>query len=95
MVVISSGLFFFLNPFSYIDFLNGPFHQIRSFSVTHLWHSPECLVLFFINDNKGKRENSKHRSLNNSRNILGVIGLSTGSMSSLFEFSTFGFLPFE
>lgn len=65
------SFFFFFNPSSYTFLLNGPFHQIRSFSVAHLWHSPERLVLLFINDNKGKRENSKHRSLNNSRNILG------------------------
>lgn len=56
MVVISSCLFLFFNPLSYPDFLNGPFHQIMCFSLTHPWLSPGWLVLLFINDNKGKRE---------------------------------------
>lgn len=66
MVVISSCLFFFfwfLNLLSYTDSLNGPFYQIMCFSITHLWLSPECLGWLFINDNEGKRDNSKHRSL--------------------------------
>lgn len=47
------AVFFFS---SYTDFLNGPFRQIKCFSVTsHLWLSPERLVLLFINDNKGER----------------------------------------
>ena len=57
---LSSVVFF--NPLSYTDFLNGPFRPIMCFSITHLWFSPERLVLPFINDNRGKRENSKHGS---------------------------------
>lgn len=46
---------FFFNPLSYTDFLNGPFRQIMCFSITHLWFSPERLVLLFINDNGEER----------------------------------------
>lgn len=59
-MLISACLVFFFNPLSYTDFLNGPFRQIMCFSITHPWFGPERLVLLFIHDNRGKRENSKH-----------------------------------
>ena len=54
-MLISTCLLLFFDPLSYTDFLNGLLHQIMCFSLTHLWLSPEHLVLLFINDNKGKR----------------------------------------
>lgn len=54
-MLISTCLLLFFDPLSYTDFLDGLLHQIMCFSLTHLWLSPEHLVLLFINDNKGKR----------------------------------------
>lgn len=53
-MLISTCLLLFFDPLSYTDFHNGLLHQIMCFSLTHLWLSPEHLVLS-INDNKRKR----------------------------------------
>lgn len=65
-----------------------------SFSLTHLWLSPGRLVLLFINDNEGKREQETWES-GHARDVLVLSGLPLGPRSSVFVFSPFGLCPFS